>query len=75
MTMVFFEDLFNSLAEYQKKEFIENILHGKNTFILNQLSDEELINEIRDRQLGPDDIFNEDDIVKCCEDLGYTVDD
>lgn len=73
--MVFFEDLFNSLAEYQKKEFIENILHGKNTFILNQLSDEELINEIRDRQLGPDDIFNEGDIVKCCEDLGYTVDD
>ena len=72
--MVFFEDLFNSLAEYQKKEFIENILHGKNTFILNQLSDEELINEIRDRQLGPDDIFHEDDIVKCCEDLGYTVD-
>ncbi len=75
MTMVFFEDLFNSLAEYQKQEFIENILHGKNTFILNQLSDEELINEIRDRQLEPDDIFYEDDIVKCCEGLGYTVDD
>lgn len=73
MTMVFFEDLFNSLAEYQKKEFIENIIHGEKNFILNELSDEELIDEIRVRQLEPDDVFYEYDIIKSCESLGYTV--
>ena len=74
MTLVFFEDLYNSLAEYQKQEFLQNILPERSDVGIDKISDQELIDEIRYRQIDPEEIFDEREIVACCEGLGYSVD-
>jgi hypothetical protein len=72
-TMIFFEDLFESLSEFDKRSFLEYVAKYVHVDLSN-VSTEELIEELQSRDdVAPNDIFDEDALIEAVEELGYNV--
>jgi len=72
-TMIFFEDLFESLSEFDKRSFLEYVAKYV-PMNLENATTEELIDELKNRgDAEPNDIFDEDALIEAVEELGYNV--
>ena len=68
-TMVFFEDLFESLSEFDKNSFLEYVARYYPMYLENA-STEELINELRSRNdFNLNNFFDEDALIEAVVDL------